>query len=222
MSLPTRRRASLKVTKRALSAAFARGLPVCPSFVDRESRAAASAPHDSHRVPQNRASARNQSRSSRDTRRYVGGTWRDTGKPEILGIARELWQRGVGDRRLAAGCRSTLLGSRTITQWDCARESAAGIRESHVFVESATYGPATSRYGGREGGRSARDGKREASRFPGCRTAALSAIATRLHCPARASTRDGITVQYSRSRRAESASNSLHRGLCVVSHPLRF
>jgi len=153
MSLPTRRRASLKVTKRALSAAFARGLPVCPSFVDRESRAAASAPHDSHRVPQNRASARNQSRSSRDTRRYVGGTWRDTGKPEILGIARELWQRGVGDRRLAAGCRSTLLGSRTITQWDCARESAAGIRESHVFVESATYGPATSRYGGREGGR---------------------------------------------------------------------
>lgn len=28
------------------------------------------------------------------------------------------------------------VGSRTITQWHCMYESAGGIRESHVFVES--------------------------------------------------------------------------------------
>ena len=56
------------------------------------------------------------------------------------------------------------VGSRTITQWHCICESAGGIRESHVFVESTLLRVAAKDEGRKKGeegvtfsGKSSRD-----------------------------------------------------------------
>lgn len=55
------------------------------------------------------------------------------------------------------------VGSRTITQWHCMCESAGGIQESHVFVESTLLRVAA------KAERRVRKGRmgNEGSRFPG-------------------------------------------------------
>lgn len=61
--------------------------------------------------------------------------WRNIRKTHILGILQGLVPFG-GRAWETVDQLLVDVGSRTITQWHCMCESAGGIRESHVFVES--------------------------------------------------------------------------------------
>lgn len=61
--------------------------------------------------------------------------WKNTRKTQILGILQGLVPFG-GRAWETVDQLLVDVGSRTITQWHCMCESAGGIRESHVFVES--------------------------------------------------------------------------------------
>lgn len=82
------------------------------------------------------------------------------------------------------------VGSRTITQWHYICESAGGIRESHVFVESTLLRVAAKDEGRKKG--------EEGSRFPGNQvvTSFASTRGMRLYYPGRRWISDGITNHF--------------------------
>jgi len=128
--------------------------------------------------------ARTISRGSRDTRRR----WRDAGKPEILGIARGLWQRGVGDRRPAAGLVDAARFKDHYTMGLRARERGWNTRKSRFRRECYVRA-------GYESLQRSRRGEKRDCAFSGF-IRIRADLGTRLYCPRRESTRDGITKRY--------------------------